>query len=431
MKLRLFAIVCLLLLSLHNVSLCKTDKEEEIIVYAVKVSGNNVTRTKFILREMTLKPGMKLDYESIERDRLRLESLGLFNRVSIIAVADAGRALLLVEVTEPWYFFVFPVAKIDPYKPDRYLYGGKIHRKNFSGYGDNITVTAWDGYERGILLTHKDPWFRFADKYGIDGTIFLTDKELKFGSEYVYRQEVQYYEITVRRRIDYFERVALSLAWEERSSELELYTISPGTTDQLLVTKLFLRHDQRNYRYYPTKGFLFQITAEGNQVLNHNHNFVRETFDYRRYFPLGSTIIAGRLTTSFSHGKTPYYRQVTLSREQVRSDYNFAPYGEIAVSANLEFRFPIIKFRYFNLDKIPLAGKYLMNLKFSTEGVLYVDKGFGQHRGDVLVKHDLWAYGCGFQFQLPYVQIAHVLFGWKPDDTIGSPFVMLRTGVTF
>ncbi len=401
------------------------------MIYAVEVTGNRATSTDFILREMTLKPGMSANAETIESDRLRLESLGLFNRVDMKTVSDQGRALLIVTVTEPWYIYLFPIVRWDPYNPDRRLLGGGLYHRNFRGYGEQVGLFGWSGYETGLFLTHDDPWFRFGGKYGLDGSLYYLDRELTAESGTIHRQKIQYMEATVRRRIDYTARVELSLAWEERTSDLDSYTFSSNNKDQLIVGKLYLRNDKRDYRYYPSAGCLLQATLEGNYLIGESHNFIREQLEYRRYRAFGSVILAGRLMAAFSHGETPYYRQILISNQYIRSGYDFDDYGEIAVTANLELRFPLVKLRYFSFDQIPIAGKYLHNLKFSVEGLLFADKGFGQHKDGVKRNHDLWAYGCGLQFQLPYVMIAHIIFGWKPDDDISNPAFMLRNGVTF
>ena len=84
------------------------ENHKNPVVYAIKVEGNNVTSDKLILREMMLRPGIVATQELIKRDRLRLESLGLFNRVLVSLVEDEGRAVVLVTVTEPFYIYLFP-----------------------------------------------------------------------------------------------------------------------------------------------------------------------------------------------------------------------------------------------------------------------------------------------------------------------------------
>ena len=104
----------------------------------------------------------------------------------------------------------------------------------------------------------------------------------------------------------------------------------------------------------------------------------------------------------------------------------------MTAAGNLEFRFNILPVRYFSLGSIPLAGPYLVNMRFSIEGVLFLDAGYARYseEGEV-VDNEMYAWGGGVQFQLPYVQVAHVLVGWSPEQKLGDPSTTVGIGVTF
>ncbi len=421
-------LICVLMATAEPVQLAE---QIQPVIYAIEIIGNQVTSKDFILREMELTPGMIITPKLVEDDRLRLESLGLFNRVDIKTVSDNGRAVLVVTVTEPWYVYLFPVVRWDPSEPDKKLIGAGIYHRNFRGFGEQVGVYGWGGYEEGIFIVHEDPWFRFGGKYGVDGRLSWRDQELVEDNGDVHRLETHSAEVTVRRRVNRTARIELGVGWEERISEVDYYTLSPGEDDQLIVLQSRFRNDMRDYRYYPSNGYLFQTILEGNYLIDCERTFFRENIELRKYLSLGSFIVAGKLSTTFSQKKMPYYRQIILTKSQIRTDFEIDDFGDMATVANLELRFNLLGLRYYSFDKIPIAGRYLRNLKFSIEGVMFADRGFGRHNDGVLVQHDLWAYGCGLQFQLPYVNIAHVLLGWRPDDSLNSPTLMLRDGVTF
>ncbi|MDP8228567.1 MAG: POTRA domain-containing protein [Candidatus Electryoneaceae bacterium] len=410
------------------------------VVYAIEVIGNRMTKTDFILREMSLKPGMTADPEQMEADRLRLESLGLFNRVEINVASDKGRAVVIVTVTEPLYIYLFPILRYDPTKPDKSIYGFGIYHRNIRGYGERLGALGWTGYQKGLFLTHEDPWFRFGGKIGLDGQWYWTEQEILNDDGTAYLTQTHSVEITARYRFTHTFRIELKTAWEQRTAETDFYTLDPDNRDRLLVGQIELRNDLRDYRYYPTTGSYFRAFFEGNCLLNnHCTFFYRERIELRKYLSCGRIIFAGRLFSIFSQHQMPYYRHLTLSKQLIRADYDFGNLGTQIVAANLEIRFNILKLRYFSLDRMPWVGRYLRNLRFSMEGVTFVDRGCLQHNETVdipvhrkyTVKRDFCAYGCGLQFQVPYIQTMYILMGWNPDDPLDTPQLVIRNGVTF
>jgi hypothetical protein len=104
----------------------------------------------------------------------------------------------------------------------------------------------------------------------------------------------------------------------------------------------------------------------------------------------------------------------------------------MAIASNLELRMNLISKRYFSLGNVPIAGPYLHNMQFSTEGVIFIDAGLSRFRRD---KQDndlrFWAWGCGLQFQLPYIETVHFLMGWRPENKWADPSYKASVRVTF
>ena len=75
----------------------------------ILLQGNEKTRDEIILREMKLRQGDKLDLEELQRDELRIQNLGIFNRVEIDVVPTNEGAILVVSVSEMWYIYPYPI----------------------------------------------------------------------------------------------------------------------------------------------------------------------------------------------------------------------------------------------------------------------------------------------------------------------------------
>ena len=402
------------------------------VVYAIKVEGNRVTSNKLILREMMLHPGIVATPELIKRDQLRLESLGLFNRVVITLVEDEGRAVVLVTVAEPFYIYLFPRLRYNISKPDRYVWGGGIYHHNFRGFGEQITAIGWTGYNHGMYLSYRDPFFTIGGHTSFSSYGIYMDTELEDPSCDYFRTQQFVLGVVVRRRITELSWCGIGFDWEDQSSPEEFYTYSASSHDRLMVGKLLYEMDRRDYRYYPHHGYLTRITLETNHIVKTNHFFYRQRIDLRKYIPIGKVILAGRLLGVSSQHRLPYYRRLSLNYKYIRASHDFGSGGWFTLAGNIEVRFNILKKRYFSLDMIPLAGQYLREMQFSIEAVTFYDTGYVCYSKDNhVVKTELLAWGSGLQFQLPYIETAHFLVGWGPKAKLKNVLFITGVGVTF
>jgi outer membrane protein assembly factor BamA len=402
------------------------------VVFAVKIVGNKITSSEMINREMMLKPGVIATHEKIEADRLHLLSLGLFNHVDISLANDQGRAVVLVQVTEKFYIYPVPVIRYDPLAPKRRILGLEIHNDNFRGNGENLTLAWWDGYERGAYLWHRDRWYSINGKYGISSRLFYTDNELSGadGSQFTARTEA--FLTRVARRIGRASMFGIEGEWEERSAKSDFYTLSKSGRDRLLSTRFMLEDEERDFVYYPTAGHYLSAVTEIGKMIDTGHTYFIQSVDLRAYQTFGGCILAGRFWTKVSYRNLPYYRLIELSTKDVRSKEPIGVLGKRIASTSLELRFNILKMRYFSYPDVIYFGEYLRRMKFSVEGVFFGDQGYVGGRFSSAIS-DLTpsAFGCGLQFQLPYVETARMLVSWKPGDRFTVPNWFFDTGVTF
>ncbi len=429
LRIALHCVYVLLIYKMHFNAVEPVDSPE---IYAIEVVGNKATSTDFILHEMHVRPGMKVTPEMLEADRLHLASMGLFNRVQVKLAADEGRAVVLVIVNEPFFIYPFPILEYDFDDPNRTVYGfGLVHR-NIRGWGERGMIAGWIGYNKGFSLSHSDPWFKIKGRYSFSWHLRYSDSDLKT-HEGLYERRYRFQVGTVlRRRLARRSYIGLGVDWDINRSLVDYYTLSNGNSDRLIVPRLYYENDKRDYKYYPTRGFLVYLVTEGNYLLEKEHVFFREAVDLRSYMTAGGLILANRLWIEYSQGELPYYRRLTLSRSQVRAGTDYGSGGWFTASVNLEARFNIIPVHYYSFGMIPIAGQYLLNMPFSVEGVVFADRGYARFEMNELdVKSDIWAWGCGFQFQLPYIETAHVLVGWRPDQPFNKPSFTSKVGVTF
>ena len=405
------------------------ETDDYPVIYAIKIVGNHVTNEALIKREMKLVPGEAADPELLEIDRNHLLSLGVFNQVELSFVTDLGRAVVLVRVTERFYIYPYPIFQYDPKRPERRVLGLSISHYNFRGNAERLTCAWWDGYERGIYLLHRDPWFSIGGRYGIRTQILFNDSEIISPEGVPYRAITESYLVRARRRLDSYRWLGIEIEWQERASKGQFYTISGSGRDRILNTSLLYEAEKRDYVYYARSGYYFTTTLTASRMIDTTHSYYSEFADFRIYKSLGRVTLALRLSGETTHQQIPWYRQPELSVLDIRSKAPLELKASGFVATNLELRFNIVPVRYFSFPEIPLAGRYLQKMRFSVEGLLFVDRSYLEYRGHQK-NAGFTACGCGLQFQLPYVEVGHAVIGWDPG-TRSRPIFVVGTGVTF
>jgi len=400
------------------------------VIYAVKVVGNRWTQSDFILREMKIKVGMEADPDALEYDRLHLLSLGLFNQVEISLASDRGRAVVLVRITERFYIYPYPIFRYDPADPKRRVFGLTLNDDNFRGYGEQLTGGWWDGYENGFILIHRDPWFSYRGLYGVRAQIFSNNLELKGPDGLHHPAKIESFLIRVKRRLTRDDWAGLEMEWEEHSSPAKFYTLNASGRDRLFDLRFYYEHDRRDYKYYPTKGYYALAVLKGNWLADTSHSFFRQSLDLRAYRQAGPLIFATRVGAQFTQKELPWYRLADLTQLDVRSDEPLGLKGSRSLSGSFEVRFNLFPMHRVSLPDIPLAGSYLQKMKLSVEGLVFVDRGYvyiPESRRNL----EMTAYGCGLQFQVPYIEIIHATVGWGPKNPLDNPAFVVDTNVTF
>ncbi|MCF7810167.1 hypothetical protein K9N50_04170 [bacterium] len=409
----------------------KDSSKNAPTIYAIEVTGNQITSSELIIHEMILKPGMIATPEALALDQKNIESLGLFNRVQLSLVSDADRAVLQVEVSEPFYIYPFVFGDYNPNDPDFNYLGLGLYHTNIRGLGIRLSGFYWNGYRRGIYVNYDDLWYSYGGKYGLKSSVYFADNEVLDPLDDYYRAYSQRYIVGFRHRLGHSRQsLHFELQWEDTECESESYTLTRGSTDRIASVKLMLENDLRDYQYYPSSGIYTLCEISGNRVVDVPQGFFLEQIDLRGYSEANNLILAGRIWGLAAQNRLPFHKRIVVHRRYMRAGkiYEF-PKGT-ALGLNMEMRFNILKMRYFSFAQIPFAGIYLRNLGVSLEGVIFGDIGF-HAASEAGFDENLTAWGGGFQMQVPFIKTIHFLVGWTPTDRLDQPSLTFRTGVTF
>ena len=143
-----------------------------LIVQDVRIKGNTHTKNFVIQREMTLKPGTPITRELLEYDKNRIYSLGLFTQIHLSVIPSSPpNAIVLVEVSERWFLFPYPIFGIKDRDWAKVFYGVGILHNNFRGQNEKLALSLVFGFDPSVSLYYRNPFLNDAGTSFIEGRI--------------------------------------------------------------------------------------------------------------------------------------------------------------------------------------------------------------------------------------------------------------------
>ncbi|RMD86930.1 MAG: hypothetical protein D6813_14240, partial [Calditrichaeota bacterium] len=157
-------------------------------IFVIIVQGNEKTKENIILREMKLKPGDKYDPTKAELDRLRIQNLGIFNRVEVDAIPSPRGVILVVTVSEMWYLFPYPILFTNERDWSKISFGAGLLHTNFRGRREIVDFSFWLGFNPAVKISYSNPWILGKLKFYTRVSLFA--KKIRNRSFTVLNQEV-------------------------------------------------------------------------------------------------------------------------------------------------------------------------------------------------------------------------------------------------
>lgn len=119
-------------------------------IVEIRLSGNEKTRDKVILRELDLAPGDAADPVAIEDGRQAVLDLGLFREVKATTHEVPGGVVLELTMREKFHLLVLP--RIDASSDQDYSYGAQLRWSNVGGLNHRLNLTV----EKGEFPEERD-----------------------------------------------------------------------------------------------------------------------------------------------------------------------------------------------------------------------------------------------------------------------------------
>lgn len=396
-----------------------TNSKNKILV--IIVQGNEKTKEKIITREMKLKPGDKFDPVLAQQDQLRIQNLGIFNRVEIVNIPTNNGVILVVTVSEMWYIFPYPIIFRNDRDWGRISVGAGLLYTNFRGRREVIDFSFWLGFNPAVRLSYSNPWILGKLKFYTSFSIFA--RKIRNKSFTVLDSDVDEEQIgfnwRIGKRFGHFTYFDVNLGYKQltMSPDSVNVTLSPSGKDKLPTYGFSFRYDSRDLWEYAHKGNYLNVWATKTGLFSEVIDYVRFGADLRKYIPIGPTTLAFRAAANMSHGKIPIYSQVHFGfLTRIRGHFRERIAGENLLLGSAEFRFPIRKITYHNWGPFQSMGRYGTNFRFGISGGLFVDTGALWFQNQALSKdHFISGWGAALHIFLPYNNLIRLEYAFNED----------------
>ena len=398
------------------VSDTSNDNSEKVLM--IIVQGNDKTKEEIIKREMKLQPKVRFDWNELERDRLRIMNLGIFNRVEIDMVPTKNGSILIVTVSEMWYIYPYPIIFRNERDWGRISVGAGLLHTNFRGRREIIDFSFWLGFNPSIRLRYSNPWI--FGKAKLYTTVSVFAKKVRNQTFTALDSSVNENRIGIDwrlgKRFGHFTYFDVTLGYKQLSfpSQITGATLSASGKDKLPSLGFSFRFDNRDLWEYAHKGNYVALWAT-KTGFSGDVNYLRYGADLRKYFPIGKTTLALRTATNLSSGTIPIYDNVHFGfLTRIRGHFNDQFSGENMLLGSAEYRFPIRKITYHNWGPFQSMGQFGTNLRFGISGALFADTGsLWNDYADFSTDNFITGWGGGLHFFLPYQMLLRFEYAFR------------------
>lgn len=398
-----------------------TSTEAPNRILAIIVQGNDRTKEEIILREMTLQAGSRFNEMEAERDRLRIQNLGIFNRVEIDMVPTNTGVILVVTVTEMWYIFPYPIIFRNERDWSRISVGAGLLHNNFRGRREIIDFSFWLGFNPSIRLRYTNPWILGDLKFYTTISLFAKRvRNLTFTAVDSSVNENQIgFSWRIGKRFGHFTFFDIKLGYKQLTfpSGVTGQTLSPSGKDRLPQVGFSFTYDKRDLWEYAHRGHYVNIWAKKTGWFGRTIDYVRYGAEVRKYIPIGPTTLAFRAATNLSEGRIPIYDQVHFGfLTRIRGHFSLQRAGDNLLIGSAAFRFPIRKITYHNWGPFQSMGQYGTNFRFGISAAVFVDTGAIWLQDEDLDRDKfISGWGGGLHFFLPYQSLLRLEYGFNED----------------
>lgn len=363
-----------------------SNVNQYVKIDSIRISGNDITEKLIILREMTFTEGDEVNSKIIDYNRERIYSLGLFNYVNLYLLKKQQDTVLLIDVYEKWYIYLFPFMSFNGGDFKNLTYGIKFRLENFRGLNETINANFAFGYDPMISLSYNNPTLFFDEDIGFGFEISYKDfanksknAEALIGKEFEYTFYTA--AVSFSKRINNFNLLTLEPRYTYVESGVpvvsEQITASSTQIDRALILRMNYVYDSRDLKQFPKSGLYSSVdfTHKGFGINDISYNIFK--VDLRQYNLLNDALtFRWRVNYRSTFGKNvPYYDYSFFGYEDyVRGHSSDEIEGTQYLLNSIELSYAIIDEWDFSLT-LPLIPKNLTSLRIGLNFNIFADAG--------------------------------------------------------
>jgi outer membrane protein assembly factor BamA len=306
---------------------------ERVVVY-----GNIRTKPAMIKRKIALKEGDLLEAVNIQKSKLTLIELGIFDHVDIEMKEGKDGVIILITVKERASLILSPIISFNDGQAENYsevseksLYGIQLGLNDFSGKRRKVSLTAGLGSLKKIELTfRRDYSSRFFWSCRLANLWYESD---------IIHAKIQTFDSTfyLGKRINEF----IAQSW------IHYQHIKPGDLkgipEKLYKVGLDLSYNSKDWNLYPRQGVVAKVTAYKALDNLKEEIYQRFSLQLSTFFNLiKDHVLALDFTSTLSKGTVPLIDTLYFGGYRTLRGIPVGDYlGDNLVVFSGEYRFPI------------------------------------------------------------------------------------------
>lgn len=429
---------------------CFAQEVSQITIGKISIEGNKITHKHIIMRELEFAKGETMQEEALNekiiKSRQNLLNRSLFNFVNISKNCNNKFCDIVVSVTERWYIWPVPLVEYADRNINiwwenkdwsRINYGVDLRVENFRGRMENLNIIVKGGYDQLYKLKWQIPYLTknqifgmgFEGGYQLNHEIPIATKNNR--SEY-YKTDDAYARklgfasanLTFRPKYNFLHQIGLNFTHINIADSVLFYNPNyafSGTEFNFFSINYIYKHDFRDYKPYPLKGYYFdiQIMKLGLGIISKEVNEFIFDVNIDHYFNIWKRwnfaygLHGG---VSFTNNHQAYFLAGGIGKNgfDVRGYELYIIDGQNIGTLKTNIKYTIIPKKYMKIKWI--KTEKFSKVFYALYANLFFDMGYAQdkfwHEKNPLNNHLLWGTGIGLDFITYYdivIRLEHTI----------------------
>jgi outer membrane protein insertion porin family len=381
------------------------------IVKEIRITGAESMREYIVRRELASTIGEPYTAANAAKDYERLDNLGIFSDIDLVAQEEDGVVVITIEVKETFRYL--PVVSFSIDDENGISVGGGLKSVNLLGKGVSLSAVARFGGATSVEAILKNPWIA-GNHFGYQFEYFHRDRRNEL---YKFDETADEFFLTLSSYLEESGRIGARYSLQHIQSNEPGRTISADHTDLVSTLGLFFGYDTRDLWSNPSNGWWNELAFEKVGLFGDKIDFMRAHIDIRRFLGLRDRhVIAFFSLTSLSGGTV--LEDIAMWQLYSLGGTNSIRGWELGSVTGKHQCINTLEYRYTLLEPRTLSF-FGINAYLGLQLAAFADAGSAWTDNNDFRRNFIDGYGLGIRFIVPYVGLARLDFGFgQPSGKI-------------